>query len=687
MSFKKIFKFVIPLILSFVLSSFFSIFYYHKELKNSKFTLFLNNMETKAESLSYFFSAIIKGTYKGDFKDKRGKIENLIVLGIDDETIQKYGGNWPFNRKVWADFLNYLNQYENPPMVFFDIIFAEKSSFPESDQALIEAFRNYRGILAEDLIFETFSATVGKYINDKKFILKLLADSHQGDDYFSPKIQALKKFELNLSNVPELTSFSRVSSMMRDLAENVAISGAANVDVTTSPTTKTPLIVSCFFYYKEGTNVILTNIYYPSISLSMITKIFDTDITNIELRKNKLILKNSLYNGKRVDFDIPVDEALRMKINVKSYPNSGFIKVIPFANYKSYNFNSNDIVMVGMYSKLGAFDIHNTPFGDMYGIELLSYSLGTILNREFIIEKRSLFSDFIYTFLFASLSGTLVCFGTIFAIIAIILAILLPFIIGLLSFITGNSILILTPLITAVIIVIIMQVYMLFTEEKDKKRIKALFSSYVNPKLVDILIQNPDKLKLGGEERNVTIFFSAIKNLEEISEKLSPKEMIEFLNNYFSKMAEIVINSDGTLDKYIGDNVMAFWGAPIEIKDHEYKACEAAIKMLYAVEEINNDLKSRNIPPINLTIGINSGIVIVGNVGSEKQTNYTVIGDNVNLASRIKGLNKYFHTHIIISETTYEAIKDKFYTRELDLTKVKGKTKPVRIYELIELKE
>ena len=339
-----------------------------------------------------------------------------------------------------------------------------------------------------------------------------------------------------------------------------------------------------------------------------------------------------------------------------------------------------------MYSKKGAYDIKNTPFGEMYGIELNAYAFGTIMNRDFIEENSSFVFNFLYTFITSSIVGILVCFGTLFAVIALFIALILPLLTGFVSFINGMSIITFIPMVTSAIVILIMQIYMLLTEEKEKSWIKSTFSSYLNPKLVDILLQNPEMIKLGGEERKVTVLFSSIKNLGDFSEKFSPEEMVEFLNNYFSKMAEIVINNDGTLDKYIGDNVMAFWGAPVEVEDQVFKACEASIKMKEAVEELNNQLNLRELPGIVINIGINTGTVVVGNVGSEKQTNYTVMGDTVNLASRIKGLNKYFHTNIIISETTYEEVKDKFYCRELDLTRVKGKTKPVRIYEIMDLK-
>ncbi|MGC8765680.1 MAG: adenylate/guanylate cyclase domain-containing protein [Brevinematia bacterium] len=679
--FRKKLKFFIALFVALIISLIFSIFF--DLFSSSKITLFLQTMEANVESAHYFFSSIINKTYKGDFSSKRKKMSDFVIIAIDDSSFKKYG-SWPFNRKIWADFLDHLNKMENPPMVFFDIIFAERSAFPESDEALIKAFKDYRGVLVEDLIFDTFSTSVGKEIEDVDFLAKKL--SIEGGDYFSDKIQSIKRFELNFGKKLPISSYAKVTPMMKELAESVDISGSANVDLTINPITKLPLIVSSYFYIHSGENIEITNIYYPSIVIAMAAKLLDCNLTNLVLTADKIILKNAFYNNRRLNFEIPVDDSLRLKINYKSYPGSGFIRIVPFSKYEEYNFSSNDVLFVGMYSLKGAYDIKQTPFGMMYGIEVNAYALGTILNRDFIIEKKDFLLDTIYLFVFDYFIGFLVCFGIGFAIISLVLTIVLPLLLGLIAFLNSYSIITLLPIITGVVSLAIMQVYMLLTEEKEKKWIKSIFSSYVNPKLVDILLQNPDRVKLGGEEREVTVFFSAIKNLEEISEKLSAEKMVEFLNNYFSKMAEIVINTDGTLDKYIGDSVMAFWGAPIPIEDHQYKACEASLKMLAAVDELNKELTKSGLPPLNLTIGINSGIVVVGNVGSEQQKNYTAIGDTVNLASRVKGLNKYFHTHIIISETTNEVVKERIISRELDLTRVKGKTKPVRVYELIDLK-
>ncbi len=224
-------------------------------------------------------------------------------------------------------------------------------------------------------------------------------------------------------------------------------------------------------------------------------------------------------------------------------------------------------------------------------------------------------------------------------------------------------------------------------EEEAKKQIKGAFQQYVAPEIIEEILKDPNKLKLGGEKKELTIFFSDIRGFTTISEKLKPEELVQFLNEYLSRMSDIIMNNKGVIDKYIGDAIMAFWGAPIEEKEHARLACESCIEMKEKLKELNRELASKNLPQINIGMGVNTGEAVVGNLGSKEKFDYTVIGDNVNLASRLEGLNKMYGTSIIINESTYEKVKDLFLTREIDLARVKGKVKPVKIYELLDRKK
>lgn len=226
-------------------------------------------------------------------------------------------------------------------------------------------------------------------------------------------------------------------------------------------------------------------------------------------------------------------------------------------------------------------------------------------------------------------------------------------------------------------------VYQYFTESRQKKLIRGFFNVYVNSQLVDQLIENPDQFRLGGEKRELSILFSDIKGFTNISEALDPEELVILLNEYLGAMTEIVFKYGGTLDKYIGDAVMAFWGAPVPQEDHARRACWAALDMQEKLEELREKWKSEGKPELYIRIGLNSGEVIVGNMGSESRFNYTVMGDSVNLAARLEPANKAFDTSILISEFTNNQVQESCRTREMATITVQGKSKPVKIFELV----
>ncbi len=223
-------------------------------------------------------------------------------------------------------------------------------------------------------------------------------------------------------------------------------------------------------------------------------------------------------------------------------------------------------------------------------------------------------------------------------------------------------------------------------EESQKRFIKGAFSYYLSPTVIDEIIKDPDSLELGGEDREITIFFSDIKGFSTISEKLSPKELVVRLNEYLTEMTDIVLKYNGTVDKYIGDAIMAFYGAPTVMPDHAVKACRAAIDMKKRLRELQEKWNREGLEPIFARMGINSGKATVGNMGSRTRMDYTAMGDAVNLASRLEGANKSFETSAMISGSTYEAAKEQIEARILGKIRVVGKSEAVPIYELLGLK-
>jgi adenylate cyclase len=228
-------------------------------------------------------------------------------------------------------------------------------------------------------------------------------------------------------------------------------------------------------------------------------------------------------------------------------------------------------------------------------------------------------------------------------------------------------------------------VYSYVSERRQKILIKGMFSQYVNPTIVDELVAHPDRLRLGGEKKEVTVFFSDIENFTQISEKIQPENLVMILNDYLSEMTAIVIANNGTLDKYEGDAVVAFWGAPLPQDDHAVRACRAAVQMQRKLDEIRPQWEREGKPLLRIRIGMSTGEVVVGNMGGANRFDYTVIGDTVNLGSRLEGANKQYKTRIMISESTYKYAKDFIHSRELDLLVVAGKTEPIRVYEVVGL--
>lgn len=230
-----------------------------------------------------------------------------------------------------------------------------------------------------------------------------------------------------------------------------------------------------------------------------------------------------------------------------------------------------------------------------------------------------------------------------------------------------------------------------FILERERREIKGVFSKYVSKAVLDELLKDPEKVALGGVEAEVTVFFSDIRGFTTLSEKLSPSELTKLLNRYLTRMTDIILRDGGVVDKYIGDAIMAFWGAPLPDPRHAERAIQSSLAMLESLDEFNRETTSSGQPAINIGIGLNTGTVIVGNMGSAQRFDYTIMGDAVNLGSRLEGQTKTYGVRILVSEMTIaslikERVPNGILYREIDRVTVKGKTKPVAVFEIVERK-
>jgi adenylate cyclase len=239
------------------------------------------------------------------------------------------------------------------------------------------------------------------------------------------------------------------------------------------------------------------------------------------------------------------------------------------------------------------------------------------------------------------------------------------------------------PFLSMILIYLGITIYHYIQEEREKRRIRGAFQYYLNASVINAILKNPEKLTLGGVKKELSVLFSDIRGFTSIAENLPPQELVNLLNEYLTAMTRKVFQYDGLLDKYIGDAIMAIFGAPLDQPDHARRACLTALEMIDELRKLQIKWKEEGRPEMNIGIGISSGDMVVGNMGSNMRFDYTVMGDMVNLGARLEGANKEYGTNIIISELTYEAVKDDLWCRKLDWVRVKGKARPVMIYELL----
>ncbi len=225
-------------------------------------------------------------------------------------------------------------------------------------------------------------------------------------------------------------------------------------------------------------------------------------------------------------------------------------------------------------------------------------------------------------------------------------------------------------------------VYRFLIVEKEKRQLRHTFSRYVSNEVVSEIMKNPEAIALGGEEREVTVFFSDIRGFTTISEGMSSPKLVAMLNRYFTLMTGEIIKNRGTLDKYIGDAIMAFWGAPLSDENQVDNALKTAVSMIAKLKELNKELTEEGLPEIKIGIGLFNGKAVVGNIGSTERLSYTAMGDTVNTASRLEGLNKEYGTQIIVGESVMKKAKDKYIFKFLGAVKVKGKNEEVNVYTI-----
>jgi len=351
-------------------------------------------------------------------------------------------------------------------------------------------------------------------------------------------------------------------------------------------------------------------------------------------------------------------------------------------------------VLVGV-TATAVGDIRATPLDGIYpGVEIHATALDNILRRDFVSQA----ADKGLTW--ASLADVgVILFGTLLlayslrylrgvrgALVAAV--IMAAFLGGSQTFFSqsGVALRVVYPTLAFALTYLAVSVHHYVAAERETRETRRMLDLYLSPSVARELSLHPEMIKLGGEKSERTVLFSDVKSFTSISERLAPEDLVELLNLYLGDMTDMVFAHDGMLDKYIGDGLMAVWGAPLPQVDHAARACHAALGMVERLHHVNEHGARRGWPELKIRIGLNSGEMVFGNMGSARHLSLTVMGDNVNLASRLEGISKLYGTTIIAAEATVQSAGDEFLMRELDWVRVRGKTQPVRIYELLGLR-
>lgn len=385
---------------------------------------------------------------------------------------------------------------------------------------------------------------------------------------------------------------------------------------------------------------------------------------------------------------IPTDENGQMLINYlgpsKTFPH---ISISDILNGKLARGTFTDKIVLLGATATGIYDMRNTPISTVYpGVEIHATVINNILTENFLTRPKwsKIYDLFAIIILGVLLGIALPRMGAVKGLLCAAGLFIVHIVMARWLFVhSGVWLNVVYPLLGLTTNYTALTVYHYVTEERERKKIKGAFTHYVAPVVIEAILKDPDRLKLGGDEKVLTVLFSDLQGFTSASERYTPHEMIELLSEYYARMTEQIFAHEGMLKEYVGDELMAIFGAPIEQADHAERACAAALAMRDHRAALREEWAKIGRPPLIARTGINSGRMLVGNLGSKYRFAYGVLGDHVNLGSRLEGLNKAYGTDILIGENTAQLVEKSFVLREIDLVRVVGREQPVRIYELL----
>ena len=642
---------------------------------------FIDRLEASA------YDARLVLTMPGDVDDR------LVIVDIDEKSLTAEG-RWPWSRDKVALLLDRLFDDYGVSLVAFDVVFAESEEvsglrvvdnlareFGDDPQFLRRA-EQIRSDLDHDARLAQSIDQSGRRVVLGYFFTEANADSPP------PRIGKLPEPVF----LPGQFSGRKIGFLRADgFGANLAIfqdRASLAGHIVSTPDVDGVVRRVPMLYQFDGA-------YYESMSLAVARLILGADQIEPGFPPQSKIGRG--YSGMEwlslsgpdpsVARIIPVDNDVQTLVPFRGRQGSfPYVSATDVVNGRATRERlEGRVALVGTTAK-GLFDLRSTPVQPNFpGVEVHANLIAGIVddrilqNPAYMLGAEVIFlvvSGLVMTFVLPLLRPLAAAGGT---------ALLLLAIVGInvaiwkwASFVFPLA----AGLLTVLVMFLFNMTYGYIFEQRDKRQLAGLFGQYVPPELVEEMSGNPDEISMESESRELTVLFSDVRGFTTISEGLDPRALSDLMNGFLTPMTEIIHANRGTIDKYMGDAIMAFWGAPMRDSNHARRALDAAMQMLDALDSLQPDFAARGWPPIAMGVGLNTGSMSVGNMGSEFRVAYTVLGDAVNLGSRLEGLTKQYGVRIIVSETTAAAVPEYAY-RELDRVRVKGKDKPVTIYEPI----
>ena len=614
--------------------------------------------------------------------------DRIVIIDIDEKSLAEVG-RWPWGRNKLGRLVEELFNQQKVALLGFDVVFAEpdeSSGLARLTELAQTQFKDQTGFaerlrqLKPELDFDgVFARALDKKAVVLGYYLSSERDARTSGVLPTPAIdtQALQGRTLRA------TSWTGYGSNIDSLANAAPIAGFFNSITDSDGVVRSlPLIAE----YKGQ--------YYESLALAMFRSLagFPTVVPGFSqerfLSRSYQGLDRILLKQGDKTLAIPVDErvATLVPFRGKGGVSGGSFKYVSASDVLAQRLPAGSlkdkIILIGTTAP-GLLDLRVTPVGEIYpGVETHANLISGLLDGKVLLKPDYALGYEVVTITIAGLIlalglpivRALVAVGLSLAVVAVLVSInfwlylsyglVLPLASGLLMALTAFA---------------LNMSYGYFVESRSKRELANLFGTYVPPELVDEMVKDPDSYSMKASNRELTVMFCDMRGFTKMSENMQPTQLQELLNSVFSRLTSLIRSNKGTIDKYMGDCVMAFWGAPVETSEHAHLAVKSAMEMANAMRDINSEHRAKGLPEIGIGIGLNTGEMCVGDMGSNIRRSYTVIGDAVNLGSRLEGLSKTYGLDIVVSETTRK-LAPEFAWQELDRVRVKGKEQAVAIF-------